>query len=297
MQAFEDKLSVGQFLLLDGAMGTELSRRGFDYGNPPFAPRALLSNPDLVLQIHKDYVEAGCDLITANTLCTAAVALQSAGLEAAESEINELAFELATEAAAKSKVEGGTSVLAAIGPLSTFFPSNNPTDAQLMAAQEGHATQLALAGAEMALCETMPSVREARIAVQAAIHAGLEVVVSFVPKDSRHLISGETIDTAVRAIEPLGPKAMCLNCCSLEVMDSALATLMALSSVPVGAYASIGTEPADRDESTSTIHVLRHAEHWLEFGVRIIGGCCGTTPEHIRTLRKKLPFGPPKTED
>ena len=277
-------------------MGTELSRRGYNYGDPLFPPRALLDNPGLVSKIHKDYVEAGCDLITTNTLCSAAVALQSAGLDEAEAEINELAFELAAAAAAKSKVEGGTSVAASIGPLSSFFPNRNPTDAQLMMAQESHASHLALAGAELALCETMPSVREARIAVQAAIHAGMEVIVSFVPKDSRHLISGETIDTAVRAIEPMGPKAICLNCCSLEVMDSALATLLALSSVPVGAYASIGTQPPDREESSSTIHVLRHAERWLEFGVRIIGGCCGTTPEHIRTLRKKLPFGPPKSD-
>jgi S-methylmethionine-dependent homocysteine/selenocysteine methylase len=297
---FSDKLTLGEFILLDGGFGTELARRGFDTSLPLFPAQALLSGRDMVREIHADYIQAGAEVITANTFCTAEVALRTANLEQMKSSLPETSVTLACEAAedaGKTDVE----ITASLSPLSAYFPGGNPGETELRAAQEDHAAAIALTGVDLVFCETMTSVREARAALEAADSAGMDAVVSLVPKDARHLLSGETIDTAVRALTPFNPLAICLNCCSIEVMDIAVPTLLSVTDLPVGAYASAASEmfkskilvPTD----VSAIQYVQHARRWQELGVRMIGGCCGTTPEHIKILREKLHTGSGAAEE
>lgn len=297
---FLGKLARGENILLDGAMGTELASRGFDITLPLYTAQALELKSDLVKQIHIEYIRAGVELITANSFCTAAVALRANGLDEMVDIYPEQAMILASEAVSSEGVEDDVVVAASLSPLSTYFPGGQAKEEELELAQEDHAARLALAGAELAICETMPSVKEARSALRAAVSAGLRPIISLVAYDARHLISGETLDTAVRALEPLQPSAICLNCSSLEVVNKAVSTLLALTSLPVGVYANLSTlgadYSADVNSGISTIQYLRHAQRWQEMGVKLIGGCCGSTPDHIKTLHDKLSFGPAKAE-
>lgn len=293
-------MTRGENVLLDGAMGTELARRGFEITLPLFSAQALVMEPDLVKQIHIEYIRAGAEIITANSFCTSAVALRANGLEEMIDTFPEMAIALANDAVKSAGVEDEVVVAASLSPVSTYFPGGQPSEEELELAQEDHAAHLALAGASLAFCETMPSVKEARAAIRAAVSAGMHPIVSLVAYDARHLISGETIDTAVRALEPLQPLAICLNCSNLEVMNQAVATLLSLTTLPVGVYANLNTlgpdYSADIDSGLSAIQYLRHAQRWQKMGVKLIGGCCGSTPDHIKTLHDKLLFGPSKTE-
>jgi S-methylmethionine-dependent homocysteine/selenocysteine methylase len=172
------------------------------------------------------------------------------------------------------------------------MPASYPSEEQLLRAQNNHAHLIALEGIDTVFCETMTSSKEARAASIAARDNGMEFIVSFVPRDSRHLVSGETLDTALRNIEPLEPLAVCLNCCEVEIMDQAVSTLMSQTGLPVGVYASMrpekyGNIPAESTEYSATKY-QRFAERWLERGVKILGGCCGTGPEHIRIVKKLI---------
>ena len=298
LRTFLDKLKSGKKILMDGAMGTTLIERGVDTSEKLYSAKVLLDNPDLVKQIHRDYIEAGSEVILTNTFCTSTRALTTASLQQHKDELPDLAVDLALQAVEESGRGDDVLVAGSISPLGTFFPSE-PTPEQLFKAQEAHALRLAMAGVDVVFCETLTSVKESVAAVKAVKSAGLEVVASFVPIDTRHLMSGETLDTAIRAVLPFKPIAMGLNCCQSRVMESALPTLLSFTSLPVAASGSMPTAkpPVDlkKFREVSSLQYLLHAQHWYEMGARLLGGCCGTGPEHIRKLKEKLNFDPIET--
>lgn len=146
--------------------------------------------------------------------------------------------------------------------------------------------------------ETINTVREARAAATAARAAGFEFAVSFVTRESGDLLSGEPLEDAVAAIDPLGPLAIGLNCIPPAGMTANLPRLIACvenrwhrrtaEKPAIAAYAHIGNpEPIcgwSFSQTMSPEEYAEHAKRWVELGARIIGGCCGTTPKHIRAL-------------
>lgn len=288
VESFLERLATGPFILMDGAFGTEIAARGFDSSLPLYSARALMHAPDLVRRIHTDYIRAGAQLIRANSFCTAPIALRAAGLDRYQDEATDHAVRLAHEAVAAEGMQESVIVAGCMSPLGSWLERDG--ERELRNAHEAQAMRLAVAGVELVFCETMPSVREAVAAVQAVNAAGMRAVVSFVPSNARHLLSGETIDTALRKIVPLQPLMVCLNCCPPPVGDDAMPTFLSHTSLPVGIYASVSdTEKrADLPVPPSVLNYHRHAERWLELGARLIGGCCGTTPAHISFLRNRL---------
>lgn len=295
LRIFQNKLLSGKRILLDGAMGTALAERGFDTRQKLFSAQALLSCPETVKQIHKDYIEAGSEVILANTFCTSTAALASASMQELKDDLPDIAVNLALEAVEESGRGDDILVAGSLSPVSAYLKSNATAD-QLFRAQEALALRIAMAGIDLIFCETMTSVKEAVAAVKAVKSAGLEAIVSFVPMNTRHLLSGETLDTAIRAVLPYKPVALCLNCCDHNVMESALPALLSFTTLPVGAYGSmpLAKAPADLNKfrEVSSLQYLLHAQHWYEMGARLLGGCCGTSPEHIRKLKEKLNFDP-----
>jgi len=287
----EDLLASPSPIVLDGAMGTMLQQRIKKVDHPLMSAMALLDEPDTVTQLHAEYIAAGADIIRLNTFSTAEVCLRSGGLGAYRDELPEIAFEVAEKAVLESGRENVV-LAATLCPLSSYFKNGNPSQEELQIAQEEHATRLALSGVEVAICETMPSVKEAVAAIKAAQSSGMEAIVSFVPGDPRHILSGETLDTAVRSVIPLSPLAICLNCAEAETIEGGLATLMSITQVAAGAYASVNLSHQSRvyedHLKISVVRYMRFARAWASKGVRIVGGCCGTTPEHIKLIREKV---------
>jgi len=276
-------------------MGSDLDRRGLPTTLPLWSALGLLERPDLVRQIHLDNLLAGADIVTTNTFRTTARTLLKAGVDpvrapALDAQAVGLAWEARTEAGRQEAFIAGS-----IAPLEDcYLPVfETPPDIAL-AEHRAQARSLAAAGADLLIVETMPTATEAAIALQAAVETGLPATVGFVcaapqPDEPVCLLSGETLALAVEQVSHLGPVAIFLNCAAPAVISAALRELRELTTLPIGAYANIGH--VDRevgwapDEDVTGDRYAQDAKGWIDLGVRVVGGCCGTHPEHTAALR------------
>lgn len=291
-----DRLRSGPPVLLDGATGTELARRGFDVSVPGWSAAALVQAPRLVHGIHADYVAAGAEILTANTFRTHARNVSRAGFRRSAAELTTLAVELARAAAAAGVLVAGSQA-----PLEDCYsPQRTPGEVELRDEHRAHARNLAEAGADLILIETMNTIREAAAAAQAARDTSLPFLVSFVCTNDpqARLLSGEPLADAVRAVVPHGPAAVLVNCVAAPAVAAILKTLRsAAADIPCGAYANTASrESAGRWIETPAADPAAYADHaagWIAVGAALIGGCCGTTPEHTAQLRvSRFPPGP-----
>ena len=271
-----ERLAAGPPLVLDGAMGTELERLGIPSELPLWSARGVIEAPETVLAIHRAYVGAGAQALTANTFRTQRRTLDHAGQGHRAGELTTRAVALAREAAA----ERGIFVLGSAPPLEDcFHPELVPADATLAREHEEHARHLVEAGADAVLVETINTIREAVAAVRAARECGAPVLASFVSRHRARLLSGEPLDEAIDAVAPFGPLAVGVNCLPTGAVPPCLDVLQR-ADLPFLVYANL----IGPGEQRSPQEYARCASGWIEAGARIVGGCCGTRPEHIRAL-------------
>jgi S-methylmethionine-dependent homocysteine/selenocysteine methylase len=276
---FLPRLCSGRPLLLDSAMGTEIERRGMALDLPLWSARALLEKPDLVLQIHRDNVAAGADVLTANTFRTQRGRLEAAGIGDRAAELTRLAVALARRAARESRRE--VFVAGSAAPLADCYRPDLVADGETLKREHAaHAANLIEAGVDLVLVETMNTIREAQAAAAAA-GGHVPVVISYVTDGGGALLSGEPLEEAARAILPLRPAAVGVNCVSPRSIGKEVERIRdTASDVPVVAYANTLSDGISPEE------YARLASGWMRSGARIVGGCCGTTPEHIAALRE-----------
>lgn len=291
------RISGGDVVLLDGATGTELERRGVPMDGVAWCAAALVTHPWIVREVHEDYVRAGAEVIIANTFPAARHVLEPAGLGERVGELNEFAVRLAIEAR-ENAAEGPVYVA---GSISTFSPHHdNSREPAEKAARDNYAEQaeaLAGAGADLLALEMMRDVEQATYAVEAAVATGLPVWVGFSCKRDAGgtvvLWDGE--DTLAGALEtvPLGGVSLVSVMHTLvEDTPAALDEVVGLWDGPVGAYPHSGRFVMPNWEFAGMISpedFAVEAEGWMEKGARAIGGCCGNGPEHIRLLKERLP--------
>ncbi len=276
-------------LLLDGATGTELDRRGVDISLPLWSARAILEAPETLLQIHVDYLRAGADIITANTFRTHRRNLKQAGLGERAQQLTRRAVEIARHAIAETGV--GTFVAGAIAPLEdSYSPQRIPPAAALADEHDAMASCLTACGVDALLVETMNSVGEAVAATRAAVATGIPTLASVVCGRDGRLLSGEPLSAAAQALSALQPDALLINCAPASELHRPLVTLRAHTSLPVGAYGNVGYLNNDwnwiQTDAVQPEAYAAYARRWREAGATLIGGCCGTTPAHIAVLRK-----------
>jgi S-methylmethionine-dependent homocysteine/selenocysteine methylase len=288
--SLRERLERAEPLLLDGATGTELERRGIRTTLPLWSADALMKAPETILRIHRDYAEAGAEALTANSFRTQRRTLARSGLGERAAALTALAVGLAREAALAAP--GPVLVLGSDPPLEDCYrPDLAPDDAALAREHAEHCEQLAAAGVDAILCETHCCVREARAAACAANATGLPVLVSFVCWDGATLLSGEPLADAVQAVSALRPAALLVNCLPPANVAACLAVLAA-QPLPFGCYANLGV-PDDvtgflRSDASSPQAFADCASAWIAAGARLVGGCCGTTPAHIRAIAQHL---------
>lgn len=276
--------------LLDGAMGTELTRRGIDTHLPLWSARALIDCPEVVQQIHQDYAAAGAQVLTTNTFRTNRRTLDRAGLGDRMRELTHTAVQLARHAATSTRQVAGS-----LAPVEDCYtPDLVPEDAALHAEHDELARYLAEAGCDLLLVETMNTIREAVAAARAAAKTGLPLWVSFTLNANNHLISEESLDQAIQAVLPFQPSAILVNCIPVAQVHAALALLRqhVPANVRYGAYANVGH--VDDAVGWTLTHAVTPSQYretangWRTLGASIIGGCCGTMPAHIEALRDGL---------
>jgi S-methylmethionine-dependent homocysteine/selenocysteine methylase len=178
-----------------------------------------------------------------------------------------------------------------------YLPVFSVPAERALAEHRAQARNLAAAGVDLLLVETMPTAAEAAIALRAAAETGLPATVGFVcePADGderARLLSKETLDDAVRQVRPFEPVAIFVNCAPPPVIETALRELSSLTSIPFGAYANagrvddaVGWSP---DESLTGERYAAQAREWVAIGARVVGGCCGTHAGHTAALRRLI---------
>jgi S-methylmethionine-dependent homocysteine/selenocysteine methylase len=293
-----ERLSSGTPLVLDAAMGSDLDRRGLPTTLPLWSAIGLLERPDLVRQIHLENLLAGADIITTDTFRSTAHTLRKAGIDPARAaELDTLAVRLAVEA----RVEAGRPeawIAGSIAPLDDCYLPTFETPPEVARAEHrAQAANLAAAGVDLIMVETMPTVTEAEIVLRAAVETGRPATVGFVCAmpdrgEPVRLLSGETLDDAVARVSSLAPAAIFVNCAAPPVITAALRELRDLTTLPIGAYANVGHVDDGRgwspDGGVTGERYAEYAAAWIALGARVVGGCCGTHPEHTAALRRLI---------
>jgi S-methylmethionine-dependent homocysteine/selenocysteine methylase len=295
------RLDRGEVIILDGATGTELEKRGAPMDRTAWSAAALLTHPDIVRQVHEDYIRAGADIIITNTFGTARHVLEPAGLGDRFRQLNSQAVVLAQEA--RERVADRAIFIA--GSISTFNANNDasykPSAAQARANYRDQAEILVEAGVDLIMLEMMLDVEQTTYAVEAALAAGCPVWVGFSCKigDDKSVSSLDhrySLASVLEAVLPLGGSLMSIMHTLTEDTAPALQVLMEHWRGPVGAYAHSGTFTMPNWHFIDVISpedYLAAAQTWVEMGAQVIGGCCGTGPEHIRLLKERLPTRAP----
>ena len=304
--SFLKRLTDPRPILLDGATGTELNRRAVDTSLPLWSAHALVAAPEVLRQIHMDYLRAGAEVITANTFRTHRRSLARGGFGHRALELTAQAVTIARDAvrehAAKHSADDHHEhfVAGSLAPLEDCYsPQLAPPPEECEREHTEMAEHLAEAGVDLILVETMNTIREAVAAAKAARATGLPVISSFVCGADGKLLSGETVTTAFETVAPLGVVGVCVNCTPSTTIEVPFAELRAAvqlragRAMPrIGLYANIGHTDAVQGwtitADVSPLEYARLAAAWLKQGASIVGGCCGTTPAHIAAVRATL---------
>ena len=290
------KLARGEAVILDGGMGTEIKRRGFAAGSSELSVAAMLESPEGIREIHEDFIRAGAEVTITNTYnCNAGKLTHIGWTSKAKAEVvrlNELAANAALEARAAIP-DCEVIVAGSLGPLSQSYNPDAvlPYDECLSAYRE-QVRVLAQAGVDVILVETCTKIHEAVAGVKAAAEAGMPAWAGFVVDEEGRVKSGESILDAQAAVRDAGASVLFLNCCQAPYVTAALKELVEHHVMPVGAYAQGAVYEGrgwDFKDYMSPEEYLDYAKEWSGLGARAIGGCCGTTPHHIKALAAALP--------
>jgi methionine synthase I (cobalamin-dependent)/5,10-methylenetetrahydrofolate reductase len=297
VRPFLARLAEGA-LVFDGAMGTMLYARGV-FLNRCF-DELNLSNPGLVRQVHLEYLEAGAEVLETNTFGAHRFKLGPHGLESQVRRINREGARVAREAAA-----GRALVAGAIGPVGKpLAPIGNVRPEEAQDAYREQAEGLLEGGVDLFLLETMPSLDQAKAALEAVRSVTSEVpaAVSLTFNEEGNTIYGDTPEESVRELEALGVPMIGANCSQgpqamLETLQrmAAVARTAKLSAMPNAGSAAL--VEGRYVYLCTPEYMATWARRFLEVGATVVGGCCGTTPAHIRDLvRTVRMFRPARAE-
>ena len=274
-------------LVLDGAMGTMLQERGLAPGGCP--EEMNLRAPEVVAGIHAEYAAAGADIIVSNSFGGSRTKLAHYGLEDKVREINLRAVELAREGGGPDCFVG-----ASIGPTGRFLePVGDAGFDEMVAIFAEQVDAFVAAGADLITLETFLDIRELRAAVVACKEfSRLPVLALMTFDDGGRSVLGTPPEAAAVTLDALGVDVVGSNCgLGIDGIYQILEKMRSVTSRPLIAQANAGL-PVLKDGQTvfpgTPQEMTAYHQRLVELGVRIIGGCCGTTPDHIRAIRQAL---------
>jgi homocysteine S-methyltransferase len=287
-QKLMERLHKGNQILIDGATGTEIERRGVPMVDNAWNGGGALTHPEIVRQVHEDYILCGAQIVITNTFSTSRHVLKDAGLEEHFEMLNRRGVELVVEARINTNKPD---VLVAGGITHWSFTRQLPPHDQLKGNVEQQSTIMAKAGADLIMLEMMSDVERTLILLKAARMSGLPVWVGFScnidEKGEVRLLDGPTLAEGVAAIKDHDVPMLCIMHTEVEHIDACLDVIQEHWSGPVGVYAHSGKFVAPNWIFTDTISPEDYASAvkiWLKRGVQVIGGCCGIGIEHIALL-------------
>jgi 5-methyltetrahydrofolate--homocysteine methyltransferase len=288
MMGLLERIDAGETIVGDGALGTQLMARGVRIQDCLDA--ATLSEPAVLAEIATAYLDAGAEILTTNTFGASPLKLASYGLEERTEEINRRAVELLREVAA-----GRAWVAGSVGPTGRILLPYGDTSPEIVAeAFERQIGALAEANADAIIVETMIDLEEARLALEAASRVAPDLpVIATMTFDATprgfFTTMGVTVRQAAQGLADAGARVVGSNCGNgIEVMVAIAREFSRSSPVPFAIQSNAG-QPVHSDGELvwpeSPELMAEGARALLDCGVAILGGCCGTGPEHIRAFR------------
>lgn len=271
-------------LVVDGAMGTQLYERGVLYS--ACFEELNLSRPELVTKVHEDYLRAGAQIIETNTFGANAMRLEKHGLQGRVAEINAAAVKLARQATA-----GRGYVVGAVGPSGYFLGEASPEDlARVKAALIEQCTALVESNVDGMVVETLRQTNEVRVAIEAAVAASngrVPVMASVSLDEHNRMADGTSAGDIARMMRDWGANVVGVNCSEGPMNVLSAMEEMKEAGLPLWAVPNAGL-PRRVDERLVYVSTPEYfgvyARRMYKLGVRLIGGCCGTTPEHIKRI-------------
>lgn len=292
-------MKAKSIVLMDGGMGQELVHRATSRPGPLWGAQVLMDQPELVCELHKEYIRAGAKVITLNSYSVTPERLAYVHAEDQFDRLQQRAIDLASRAREEAAVDDVV-VAGCLPPLyGSYQPDTFPGEAEALATYR-RVVEAQAADVDLFLCETMSSVRECVATVQAASETGLPVWLALSVNDNKNglLRSGESIAVAFESVKKYRPQAVLINCSIPEAVTAAWSELTELPCA-VGAYANGFTSVLDLKiggtvgglrarTDLGPVEYTQYALQWVDRGASIVGGCCEISPDHIRHLSNQL---------
>jgi 5-methyltetrahydrofolate--homocysteine methyltransferase len=286
---FLESLRSGQCLVADGATGTNLIARDLPEGTT--SENWVLDQPAEIIRLHRDFIDAGAGIILTSTFGATPLRLAGTTLAGRGAEVNQRAVELARQAVGDRSVY----VAGSLGPVGALIKPYGPLEAA--AVTDTYAEQaraLAEAGADLLAIETQFDLTEAKAAIQGVRSVTtLPLVCSFSYDRGRRTMMGVSPTQAARQLSDLGIDVIGVNCGrSLDENLQNLLELRQATSLPIWFKPNAGLPHLDAQGRTaysvSPIEMGTLVPAWLEAGAQIVGGCCGTSPEHLAQIAQAV---------
>jgi homocysteine S-methyltransferase len=315
----DNKLSKREIIVLDGAIGSEIARLGGAMDSAAWCGVANKTHPEVVRRVHEGYIRAGADVVTANTFATNRHVLAGAGLADQADSITARAVELAREAVNNVAPNRPIAVAGSMSNTVAWIPGTVspdprffPTPAEEVNNYREMAETLATAGVDLIVMEMMWDIDRASLAVAAAVETGLPVWIGTscslladgsVGAWNKHMeepadrLAPDQVKQEAQSFAPLieammsfEPQVMGVMHSTIETMGPGLKALFERWHGPVMAYPETSSQiRRGVGHAVEPAVFAGHCRDWVERGVQIIGGCCGTTIEHIRAMVNELP--------
>jgi 5-methyltetrahydrofolate--homocysteine methyltransferase len=292
MNKFLERLNAGEVLVADGATGTNLQIMGLKAGTPP--EDLVMDNPDIMLTLAERFVGAGSDIILTCTFGGTRLRMKDSKYMDRVPEVNTRAAELARKAASK---RDGVLVAGSLGPTGALMTPFGPLTAdEVRAAYAEQAKALAEGGVDLLLIETMFALDEATAAFEGARSVSdLPMVVSFSYDRGVHTMMGVKTSQVMQTYTDLGAVVIGANCgTTLENMEKVVAEYGASKAgFPLWVKPNAGLPHMDAATNRALYDVTpemmgEYAKKYVGMGARIVGGCCGSTPEHVAAIARAI---------
>jgi 5-methyltetrahydrofolate--homocysteine methyltransferase len=293
MNKFLERINAGEILVADGATGSNLQKMGLKPGRPP--EDLIIDNPDIIYQLEKSFVDAGSDIILTCTFGGTRMRMKDSKYQDRAPEVNMRAVEIARKAAASRN--DGVLVAGSMGPVGALIKPYGPLNAEdVQATFAEQAKALVEGGVDFLLIETMFSFEETTAAFEGAKSVtDLPIVVSFSYDRGTRTMMGVKPKDVIRKYCEMGATLVGANCgTTLENMETIVMEYAAtVPNFPLWVKPNAGVPHMDIETEQGVYDMgpedmAAYAKKYVELGAKVVGGCCGNTPEHVAAIAKAV---------